>query len=330
MKYLLFFVFTLSVNATYSQDKDYEILGKALAKSIVTNDSIAFYDLVLPEDAAIEFFKSMAGDEITAEDLEMATEAIRSNYEEIVTSTFALSFFNLTTKADIFKLNLSNVTYEIVETDDTKDLPNVMAIHGSIDHYKFQHFTFYAIAFEDQLYVASHLISISETNAFKTRDRLQKVDISADENGHITCRGSIELEDQSTPKKAILNCLVDAPIFIGVDETSQYVDEELEQEYIRGQWEYGYYVNNTSDFAGNVEFSYEIKISDGIIHYNYYNFMHRAGDSEFKSIGILPLEINDKVLKIFTEKQYKEIIGDLKFNHVVVVKRIMEVADKCF
>ena len=330
MKYILLFTLLFGFNTVFSQEKDYEILGKALAESIVKNDSVAFYNLVLPKEAAVEFFKSMAGDQLSPENLEMATESILANYEEIVSATFALSFFNLTTKAEIFDLDLSEVNYEVVETDDTKDLPNVVAIHGSIDHYKFPHFTFYAIDFEDQLYLASHLISISETDAFKVRESLKKVELSADENGFVICKGIIQLEDSKAPKKEILNCLLATPIVIGLQESSEYSEEVTDNEYIRGQWEYGYYVNNTTDFAGRVSFKYEFIISDGIINYRYYDFTHDKGSSEFDSIGKLPFEINDTVLKVFTNKQYQEIMGDVRFNHVANIKRLKEFADKCF
>ncbi|WP_157957256.1 hypothetical protein [Winogradskyella tangerina] len=330
MKYLLLFTLLFGLNVSFGQDKDYEILGKALAESIVKNDSLAFYNLILPKEAAVEFFKSMAGDQLSAANLEMATESILANYEEIVTSTFALSFFNLTTKAEIFDLDLSDVNYEVVETNDTKDLPNVMAIHGSVDHHKFPHFTFYAIDFEDQLYLASHLISISETDAFKVRESLKKVDLSADENGYVICQGILQLEDQNAPKKEILNCLLATPIVIGLQESSEDTDEAIDKEYIRGKWEYGYYVNNTTDLAGRVSFKYEFIISDGVINYRYYDFTHDKGSSEFNSIGKLPFEINDAVLKVFTNKQYREIMGDIRFNHVANIKRLKEFADKCF
>lgn len=330
MKYILLISFFFGINYTYCQERNFEILGKELAEAIIKKDTVSFYSLILPKEAIIEKFKTEAEGKLKREEIDSAIKNINENYTDIISSTFGLSFFNLTTKTDIFNLDLLKVNYKIVETEETKIDTTILAIQGAIDHNKFTHFTFYASEFKEKLYLASHLINISEVNKFEERASLKKVELSADKNGNLIAQGKIELDNMNAPKKDILNCILNSPITIGVKENSKSSDNPNDFEFIKGQWQYTYYVNNSSDFAGMVEFKYEFKISDGIIDYKYYDFTHSKDDSEFKSIGILPYEVNETVLKVFNEKQYQEIIGDIYLNQVLAIKRTKQFTDKCF
>jgi len=272
MKSTLILLFFLCICNSFCQEKDFEILGRSLAESILKNDSISFHSLILPKKAVIEKIKKETKDKLSTEAIASTVKNINENYNSLVSSTFSLSFLNLVTKTNIFNLNLKNVTYKVVETEETKNDPSIFAVRGTIDHSKFQYFTFYASKFEEKLYVASPLIQISEVNKFEERKRLKEVKLSSDENGNLISKGTIELDNSTTSKKDILNCILNAPITIGVEETSKFSDNTSAYEYIKGKWEYTYYVNDLSDFAGIVEFKYEFKISDGKIDYEYYDF----------------------------------------------------------
>lgn len=330
MKYLLLITFFLGINLGYCQEKDFEILGNELAEAIIKNDSVSFYSLILPKEAIIEKFKIQAEGKLKNEAIESAIKNINKNYNDVISSTFGLSFFNLTTKAEIFNLDLLNIKYRVVEIEETKNDSSIIAIQGNINHNKFSHFTFYAAEFKEKLYLASHLIQISEVNKFEERQNLKKVKLSADVNGNLITVGRIELDNINATKKDIQKCILNSPITIGVKEYSEFLSNTSDFEFIKGQWQYSYYINNSSDFAGIVEFKYEFKISDGIIDYKYYDFNHFKDDSEYKSIGLLPYEINETVLEVFDKKQYKEIIGDIYLNQVLAIKRTKQFTDKCF
>lgn len=330
MKYILLLFFVFGINYSFCQEKNFETLGKELATSIVENDSISFFSLILPKEGVIQMFKEGAKGKLKDEEVEIAIKNINENYRDIVSSTYGLSFFNLTTKADIFNLNLKEIKYEVVETEETKNIKNTLAVQGKINHNKFSYFTFYASEYKGEMYLASHQIYLSEINKLEEKKELKKVELLADEKGSLISQGRIDLNDTNAPKKEILNCILNSPIIIGVKENSVSSDNTNNFEFIRGQWQYTYYVNNSSDFAGLVEFKYEFKISDGTINYKYYDFKHFKDVSEFESIGILPYEINAKVLDVFNEKQYGEIISDIYLNQVLAIKRTKQYTDKCF
>ncbi len=244
MKYIILIPFFLGINYTYCQERNFEILGKELAKAIIKKDTVSFYSLILPKEAVIEKFKIDAEGKLKKEEIASAIKNINDNYTDLISSTFGLSFLNLTTKTDIFNLDLLNIKYKITETEKTKLDTTILAIQGKIDHNKFTYFTFYASEFKGKLYLASHLINISEVNKFEQRESLKKVELSADDNGNLIAQGKIELDDINAPKKDILNCMLNSPITIGVTENSKSLNNSNDFEFIKGQWEYTYYVNN--------------------------------------------------------------------------------------
>jgi len=195
---------------------------------------------------------------------------------------------------------------------------------------QFKHFTFYLTKYKNKLYLGNHLINISEVNKFEEREELKKVALSADENGYILCKGKIHLDTNSATKKEILDCILSSPITIGVEDHSSLQENNSPFESVSGKWEYTYYVNDDESFAGIIEFKYQFTIYDGYIDYKYYNFIHSKDDSEFESIGKLPLEFNDAVSKVFTQTQYKEITEDLFLNQILAVKRTKNYTNKCF
>ncbi|PSG87374.1 hypothetical protein C7H52_10850 [Aurantibacter aestuarii] len=315
---------------TYCQERNFEILGKDLAKAIIKNDSVSFYSLILPKEAIIEKFKTEAEVKLEKEEIDSGIKNINENYTNIISSTYGLSFFSLNAKTTIFKLDLLKANFKIVDSEETKIDTNIFAIQGEIEHKKFTHFTFYASEFKGKLYLASHLINISEVNKFDERATLKKVKLSTDHNGNLIAQGKIELDSINTPKKNILNCILNSPTTVGVKENSKHKNISNDFEYIKSQWRYPYYINNSSDFAGMVEFKYEFKITDGTIYYNYYDFKHDKDDSTFRSIGILPFKVNETVLEVFSEKEYQEIIEEIYLNQVLTIKRIKQFSNNCF
>lgn len=332
MKYknTFFYLFLLIASNIYSQNKEIEIFGNLLTESIMKNDSTSFQSLILPKEAIIEKFKSKIPKDLSKEEIESAIKNINENYDEYRSYSYGLSFLNLTNKTGIFNLDLNSIKYDIVEIEETKKDTSFIAIHGTINHEKFSHFTFIVSNFNGKLYLASHLINISEVNKFEERKNLKKVILSSDEKGNLIAKGKIELENKTASKEEILDCILNSSMTIGIEETSKTVNNKLDFEFIKGKWQYTYYVNNSSDFAGIVEFKYEFKIFNGNIDYRYYDFIHYKDDSEFKSIGQLPFEITESILNVFTKEQYNTIISDIYMNQVLAIKRTKQYTDKCF
>ncbi len=323
-------IFLLSLLYSNAQQNKIQSFGNRLAESILKKDSIAFQKLILPKEAVIEGIKTGFTFKLSKEEINSALENINTHYDQMIHSIFDLKFLNLTTKTEIFKLDLRNVDYKIVETEETKKDTSLIAVHGAIHHEKFPHFTFYLTNFEDKLYLARHEINISEVNKFEERQKLKKVQPSSDDNGNLVFKGRINLDNALAPKKEILDCILNSIVTIGVEDSSLSSKSDSHHEYINGKWQYTYYVDDTSLFAGLIEFKYEFKIFDGYIDYTYYDFIHIKDDSEFESLGQLPLKINENILKVFTQEQYKEIVTDIYTNQVLAIKRTMRFTNECF
>ncbi|MGJ8666674.1 MAG: hypothetical protein ACSHW7_09930 [Patiriisocius sp.] len=146
----------------------------------------------------------------------------------------------------------------------------------------------------------------------------------------IICNGRIELDSNIASKNEILNCILNSPTTIGVVDYSRTKDENSKMCFVKGKWQYSYYINSGETSAGTVEFKYQFNISDGYIDYNYYDFIHTKDDSDFESIGFLPYKFNGKVSKVFTEKQFEEIVGEIFLNQLLAIKRTKKYTDKCF
>jgi len=112
----------------------------------------------------------------------------------------------------------------------------------------------------------------------------------------------------------ISECLSNSAMIMGIKSKTETIDQAKESSFVKGQYSYSYYVNDYEAKAGDVEFKFEYIIKNAKIHFKIYDFIHTKGNSEFDSIGLLPMEWNAKIGKTFTKEQYNEIMGDLGFN----------------
>lgn len=129
---------------------------------------------------------------------------------------------------------------------------------------------------------------------------------------HLEIRGIIKSSDKSNLELA--NCIAHSAMIQGVSSYSESESASLDSSFVEGSYYYSFYVNNYESEAGIVNFNYSYQIKDGRITYTFYDFQHDGNETEFKSIGALPEKWNDEVGKVFTKKQYAEIMKDLLAN----------------
>jgi len=330
MKYILIFVFIIApLKNTKGQKEQIQEFGNTLALSIKSKDSILFKSLVIPKEGTIDILIEQS-ENISPTERKEITNLIHESYEFSVLPNFMFKFFLLTKKTEIFDLEFNDLNFRIIETEETKEQKNIHAVYASLNHDKFKHFTFYVYSYKGNLYLPTQLIDISEVNKFEQRKQLRKVELSADETGHLISEGSIILENSLATKDDILSCYIDNSLLtIGLTEHSYHTEHNNAYEFVKGSWEYIYAVNDLSDEAGSVAFTYEFKIFDDRIDYLYSDYIHTQGDSNFKSLGQLPLKINEQVKQVFTSNQYDEILNDVHLNVIAAVKRTKEYLDKC-
>lgn len=329
MKFLLIFFSFLCMSSitVFGQEKDVNDFGKKLARTILEKDSNAFKDCILPKRAILENFHQELAPSLEKEEVRGYLEEIDTMYEQM-SALFAFNFNSLCFKVETFNLDLSEVHFQIYESQ--KDLldTSILSVHGTIDSDKFPHFIFYVTKYRDELYLAIPILTISEKNSLEERDAFRDGELSSNENGDLVCEGSFDLNNKESTPSAILKCVLNSPLTIGVVESSSAL-EESSIEYIRGEWEHNYYVNHSKDYAGSVSFRYEFRISEGVINYRYYDYAHSGDDSEFNSVGILPHEFDSSLAKVFTKDQFGEILNDIKLNLFFAVRKTKEYVDKC-
>ena len=324
--------FFLFICKTYSQEKAIKAFGDVLTESILSQDSLKFRSLTLPKNAFIEMFNSQVAPTLTKEDRDIAIKNINENYDELILLAYNIVFFNLTNKASIFNLDLKNLDYKIIETEKINKNLSFISVQAAIDHKIYKYLSFYVTKYQDKFYLASELINISEVNKFEERKGIKRIEFSEDENGNLVMQDKISLIKSSASKIDILDCILNSTFsVIGVEETSEGVDkEELKYEYIKGSWEYNYYLDEDLNIPiGKIAFKYELKIADGYIDYSYYDFTHFKEDSEFKTIGKLPFKVNKSVLETFTEEQYKTILDEIYLNLILGINRIRKNTNIC-
>jgi hypothetical protein len=81
-------------------------------------------------------------------------------------------------------------------------------------------------------------------------------------------------------------------------------------------------VNDYETEAGSISFKYSYQIKDNVISYRFYDFEHDGTETDFKSIGLMPEKWNTDIGKIYTEKQYIEIMKDLYANSANAIRMI--------
>jgi len=319
-------ILLLTLTLSFGQNKSIQILGNNLAESISKNDTLLFKKLILPKESVINKFKDEYSSKMSNEELKNTIKQIEESYSETVKTLFLTKFMILTTKIDIFKVNFENIKYNVVGTDNTVPSLDLTLIHSNLNHETLKHFTFMVSKFNDHWYLASPTINISENNKFEEAKALKKVTLSEDENGNLISEGIIILEKENANQNNILSCILNSPVIIGVEESSNDPDKGF---YLNGKWEYTSYVDGTSTIVGIVEFKYEYKISNGSIHYKYFDYIHRKEDSNFQSIGQLPKKFNKKISDVFDENQYNEMLFDIHLNLRNAVKNCKSYVDKC-
>jgi len=310
----------------YGQNTSVKIFGNTLAKSIIENDSLLFRSLIIPKEAMIQTIREDFSSKMTKENEEKLIEGINEKYDQFIAPTFILPFSLLTSKAGIHNLKMDHINYELVETRFSDSSPNIKSVHGILTHKKLQHFTFHIIKYQAEWYLLNGMINISETNKLEEYKEMNEITLSSDRNGFLQSEGTMKLKNKNASKIDIFNCILNSVATVGVTETSK-INEDLT--FIKGTWEYKYWVNDTDTPVGKISFKYEFIINDSSIHYRYYNYVHRQADSEFTSINQLPLKANEKTLAVFTKDQYDEMLYDTLVNIRHSIRSHKKLTDKC-
>ncbi|MEM7186165.1 MAG: hypothetical protein AAF466_05860 [Bacteroidota bacterium] len=300
----------LCVSLCTAQPTSIDELGKAVTNALVANDSLQFYALAMPGEGMYEIFKAEMGSKMTEEQLATARKNMEKGYPELIRLSYGISFFTLTSKIGIFDLTFDDVVYEIQETKETREIENLVGVHGDIDHEKFKHITFYAYPYNGYWYLFSERVSITEENAFNTREELQTIQLSEDDDGYLQIEASFTLDGVKAPKSDRLSCLNTFPVNVGKTDISIGTSDNPEL-YLAGNWSFNYYVGPDDDPAGAISFDYRYTVEEDVINFRFSNFVHEQDDSEFASVGRLPRKANKQVLSSFSEVQYQEILYDV-------------------
>lgn len=120
----------------------------------------------------------------------------------------------------------------------------------------------------------------------------------------------------------LADCIANSAMIMGVTSYTQSESDATESAYVKGNYSYGYYVNNYETEAGNISFNYSYTIKDNVITYRFYDFKHDGSNTSFASIGAIPDKWNATIGKVFTQKQYAEIMKDLLTNSVNAIHMI--------
>lgn len=123
--------------------------------------------------------------------------------------------------------------------------------------------------------------------------------------------GTIKTSNKSNFE--ISECISENVVLVGVKSKTKNEKDATASSFVNGEHSFGYYVDDYSKFAGNIEFKFEFIISNNEIKYKFYNFTHLKSNSSYKSLGILPKDWNINI-KQFSQSQYEEIQNDIKLN----------------
>ncbi|WP_130736715.1 hypothetical protein [Flavobacterium sp. J27] len=129
--------------------------------------------------------------------------------------------------------------------------------------------------------------------------------------------------DSSKNKTEIADCISENDF---LESMTNYITDR-ERIFLKGNYEYTYYINNTEILAGKISHDYLITVQNNKVYFRFFNFIHAEGNSKFNSIGILPFNFNNTVASVFTKDNYSEILYDLKFN---VANQIRQLSKNCF
>jgi len=317
-----------SATSVSAQHKTLDDLGKTILASLKAQDSLQFFELALPVEGVFSIFEKQFASEMTKEDKANAEVNLKINYPKSISLNYGMTFINLLMKIDINEINLDKATFEQVEVPDAKDIPNMVGVYAALDHETYKHFTFYAYKFMDHWYLINHLVSISETNAFEMRKMMNDIQLDEAEDGFLIMNGAFAIVHENASNLNILSCLEEYPLSFGVKKI-HYADKNNPESYVEGAWEYNYFVDSDDKHAGLVSFDYKYTVSDNKILFRYSNFKHSQEDTEFSSIGILPLLPNEKVLATFTTMQYEEILEEILFNMRTGIKSRQRLMNSC-
>tara|TARA_R100000541_G_C1858166_1_gene78759 strand:+ start:114 stop:635 length:522 start_codon:yes stop_codon:yes gene_type:complete len=150
------------------------------------------------------------------------------------------------------------------------------------------------------------LILLVFSNSYSQDDQV------SEKSESIIFEGIIDTADKDNFE--LSECIANSAMIMGIESKTETIDSSKESSFVKGQYSYSYYVNDYEKQAGIVEFKFEYIVKNEKIHFKIYDFIHRRGDSEFDSLGLLPKKWNERIGKTFTEKQYDEIMADLVFN----------------
>lgn len=136
----------------------------------------------------------------------------------------------------------------------------------------------------------------------------------------LTIEGKITIANQSNLELAY--CIANSAMVLGVTNYTTTEEEAIDSAFVQGNYSYNYYVDNYDTEAGTISFNYEYIIKNGEITYTYTDFVHDGTGTTFKSIGNLPEKWNANVGEVFTEKQYSEIMNDVRANIANAVRMV--------
>jgi len=267
---------------------------------------------------------------LSEEQLEKIKISLDEDYDNFTAELSRFAYQLNEHKFELTDLDLTGIEYEKVKVEDPDGM-GIWGVHGVINNEYFRHITFKIREYEEEIYLADFMIGISEDNPFETRNAINDVKLSSNEDGFVFSNGTVHL-NKSAGTKEILNCMIDSPfIFVGIEESSKDLPkEETDYDYLKGKWSFSFYINNVDIYVGEVEWKFEIKVFPDHIEYLYFDFIHSKATSEYKSIGMLPLEPNEAVLKVFSKEEYQQIIDYVLYNQKMFVGKMKKFTDKCF
>ncbi|WP_460218683.1 hypothetical protein [Psychroserpens sp. MEBiC05023] len=326
--FLLFTVISFVSYAGLTQEKPYVALGNAILKSVETNDATLFKSLIIPEDAVWLNLKKMYASEWTKEEEKQVYLELPENYKSTVENDFMTKFSLMVTKTQTFKLNFDTVEYELLDDYNRFDKElGVVRVFGTVNHSKFKYFSFGMIGYKNKYYIVDPRVDITEVNKYSERDFLNNVTLSADVNGNLESMGSMSIQSSKNDAE-VFQCLIDDLMLYGIEET-KLVSDYSSASYIKGQWQFPYRINDSNDYIGMISYNFEYKLYKGVLYYKYSNYFHDQEESNYKSIGLLPLHYTEAISKVFTKNAYYEMLYDTEINLKHAIKKLKQSVDKC-
>lgn len=318
----------ISFQVALAQQRNYEVLGNLILKSVVEKDVKLFKSLIIPEEAVWENFKKIYGAEWSKEEEQQAYLSLPENYRTTVEKDFMLKYNIMASKVELFDLDFDSMTYEVLNEQDRYDREmGVKRIFATIDHPKFKYFSFGMISYKDKDYLVDSRVDITEVNKYSERNFLNNVVMMANSNGELQSVGKFKIASNKADAE-VFQCIIDNLILFGVDDT--YVSKDQSKpSFIKGSWQFPYRINDVETYVGMVSFDFEYTLHQGELAYKFDNYQHTRDGSGFRSLGLIPYKYDDRVAKVFEQNDFYEILYDTRVNVKTAIKYLKQATDRC-